>query len=443
MNLHGAIRFGSVTSSSLPLILELASCLLHRPLGLTDVALNCPAGVSVNFATATQDPVTVTYGVAGSATTATANTTAFNYTVKTYTSPFLHSVNLCDLKPATEYKYTVGDFSASFVSPPATSADPTVIGLVGDTDLDPDSFNEMIQPVQNLTTQAIVIVGDYSYANGNHKIWDDWYNLQQPVFSKLPNVGINGNHETIVSSTGWDSEKYLGYLSRAATPITKANRDALRTYYSLNFGLVHLVFLDDYVGNTLTVGSDAWLAERQAQLDWFVADLDKVDRSKTPYVTVFKHNPFYNMYTDHTCQCADKIFEIPDKEACWRGNYTKATNEPQCGLQAKLEDAYAKYKVDVVFSGHVHGYERSEYIYQYKVNKEKGSIYVTTGAGGRGHAGTRIANVPSWNVYAEPAKFGASRIIATREKMQVYWFMVENATQPADYFEVRARRDAC
>ncbi|CAK4634386.1 unnamed protein product, partial [Aphanomyces euteiches] len=245
-------------------------------LGLTNVALNCPAGVSVNFATATQDPVTVTYGVAGSATTATANTTAFNYTVKTYTSPFLHSVNLCDLKPATEYKYTVGDFSASFVSPPAASADPTVIGLVGDADLDPDSFNEMIQPVQNLTTQAIVIVGDYSYANGNHKIWDDWYNLQQPVFSKLPNVGINGNHETIPCG------------------------DALRTYYSLNFGLVHLVFLDDYVGNTLTVGSDAWLAERQAQLDWFVADLDKVDRSKTPYVTVFKHNPFYNMYTDHT-----------------------------------------------------------------------------------------------------------------------------------------------
>ncbi|KAF0696718.1 Aste57867_12545 [Aphanomyces stellatus] len=194
--------------------------------------------------------------------------------------------------PATTYSYSMGAFSSSFVSPPGASANPTVLGVVGDADLESGAFEQFLGPVQNgLATQAIVIVGDCSYANGNHQIWDQWFNLQQPIFSKIPNVGINGNHEVIRSSRGFCTENCVGYLRRAATPISKASADALRTYYSINVGLVHLVFQDDYMGSSEAIGSDAWLNEGETMLSWFKQDLSRVNRQVTPYVVVVKHNP--------------------------------------------------------------------------------------------------------------------------------------------------------
>ncbi|KAF0708883.1 hypothetical protein As57867_006161, partial [Aphanomyces stellatus] len=82
-------------------------------LGLTNAAINCPAGVSVNFASSSQAPITVSY-TAPNGSTKTATTTASNYKVKSYTSPYLHTVNLCNLTPAAKYSYSAGDFSSSF-----------------------------------------------------------------------------------------------------------------------------------------------------------------------------------------------------------------------------------------------------------------------------------------------------------------------------------------
>ncbi|ETV76710.1 hypothetical protein H257_09185 [Aphanomyces astaci] len=417
-------------------------------LALTNRAIECAHGVSVNFASDSQDPFTVTFnsteGNQKKVDTVSSKYSVTN-TASIYTSPFLHSANLCNLNAATTYSYNVGGlFSSTFVSPPGSSATPTVIGLVGDADLEEGSFANLQQPVQNLTTQAILIVGDYSYANGNHKKWDKWYDLQQPIFSKMAQAGVNGNHEVIQGSKGYAKEYYLGYLNRAATPITPDNAKNFRTYYSINFGLVHLVFLDDYVGARFRIGSTEWRGERQAQVDWLTTDLAQVDRTSTPYVVVLKHNPYYNTYSDHQCQCSPTIYAIDNKEACWNGIYTVATakREPQCGLQAKLEDIYAANKVDVVFSGHVHGYERSDYVYQNKVNKDVGSVYITTGAGGRGHAHTQVLNVPSWHVYNNPSEFGASRLIATREKMQVLWHTNTDTTKAADAVDIYPRLNA-
>ncbi len=166
-------------------------------LALTNQALDCGHGVSVSFASDTQAPFKVSYGTAN-AILNTVSTTSSSYTVATYTSPFLHSVKLCGLTPATKYSYNVDDlFSSSFVSPPGPTDGATVIGFVGDIDLKVDSTHQLLTPVQNLATQALVIVGGYSYADGNHKKWDQWFQLQQPIFSKLPIAGINGNHEVV------------------------------------------------------------------------------------------------------------------------------------------------------------------------------------------------------------------------------------------------------
>ncbi|OQR82238.1 hypothetical protein ACHHYP_16340, partial [Achlya hypogyna] len=219
-------------------------------------------------------------------------------------------------------------------------------------------------------------------------------------------------------------------------PISEDSKAALRTYYSIEIGLVHVTFLDDYVGSAHKVGGNTWLRERDLQLEWLKADLQSVNRAKTPYVIIIKHNPFYNSFDDHQCKCGSKPFQTDDIESCWRGDYSKAKSEPHCGLQAKFEDVYVANKVNIVFAGHTHGYERTQPIYKNKVDSTKGVVYVTTGAGGRGHAGSRISKVPNWSAFAEGDVYGASRIIATRKQMQVLWFGNDDLKKPIDSFTI-------
>ncbi|KAG9411814.1 hypothetical protein AC1031_017443 [Aphanomyces cochlioides] len=312
------------------------------------------------------------------------------------------------MPPTAQFSYEIGSFESSFVTPPQ-SPDTTVLGVVGDIAMVTDALDNLMTLYQGFNTHACVLVGDFAYANGNHTIWDQWYTLLEPYLSRVPSVGINGNHETDDAAN-------------------------LRTYYSIDIGLIHCVFLDDQVGSSFKAGSPAWLAERQAMADWFTVDLDRVDRQETPYLVVFKHNPFYNTFDDHQCQCSPTVFEILDKEACWEGEYVYATTEeePACGLQAKLEDICAHFKVDVVMSGHVHGYERTDYIYQNKVNYERGSVYVTTGSGGRSHIVNNLTGDFSWSLFKEGLAFGATRIIATPSNLQLLWFANDDLTTPRD-----------
>lgn len=69
------------------------------------------------------------------------------------------------------------------------------------------------------------------------------------------------------------------------------------------------------------------------QYIWLKAELAKVDRTKTPWLIVLLHTPWYNTYDYHYLE----------------GETMRVVFEPW----------FVKYKVDVVFAGHVHAYERS------------------------------------------------------------------------------------
>lgn len=428
-------------------------------LGLSSANVNCANGISVSFASDVAAPFTVTATAVG-ATSKTAQSSAITYSVDepeykySYTSPSLHTALLCDLASNQKYSYSIGsEYASSFVTPPHAGADDveTIIGVVGDpgdTTYSETTLSELGKPFEGKTVQAIFVAGDYSYANGEQRQWDNWFDEQMNLTSYIPFTGINGNHETITNAGHLSvapfpadrtlrAENYLGYLSRVYTPITPAARAALKTWYSLDIGLVHSVFLDDYTGSNGTdmsvVGSARWLAYREEQLAWLKADLASVDRTVTPWVIVFKHNPYYNTWGNHQCQCSSTIFEIADADAenCWKGVYKSGTPhyEPHCGLQAKLEDVYVQYKVNLVMAGHVHAYERTHKIYKNKVDTAKGVYYVTTGGAGNyeGHAGPRLNSslTPSWSLAANNVTFGGSRVIATRKSLRTVWFANE------------------
>ncbi|KDO25712.1 hypothetical protein SPRG_09011 [Saprolegnia parasitica CBS 223.65] len=448
------------------LLLLASSALALRPasqvhLALTNDAQSCGNGVAISFASATPEPYHVHYAPIGSIETWVVSTRpSSSYSVAHgryhYASPHLHTAYLCQLLPNTQYTYRIhgGDKNSSFYTPPLVGDDtPTVLSVVGDpgdTTESSATLEMLAAPVRGLHPHALLVAGDYAYANGQHEIWDRWFQLQEGVFRSMPTLGIPGNHETVVGSghaaprpLAWDmlGENYLGYLQRVVTPLTPESVAAKRTYYSFDVGLVHLVFLDDYVGSVgsamNSVGTPDWLSARTRQLTWLANDLGRVDRKKTPWVVVIKHNPYYNTWKDHQCQCSHARFEISDPDACWRGAYVQGHPmfEPHCGLQAKLEPLYAQFGVDVVLAGHVHGYERTAPIYQNKIDAVKGTVYVTTGAGGNyeGHAGPRLPGpLPPWSLAVNNQVYGASKLIATRTSLEILWFTNKDHASPHD-----------
>lgn len=69
------------------------------------------------------------------------------------------------------------------------------------------------------------------------------------------------------------------------------------------------------------------------QYKWLLAALRRVDRNVTPWLIVLMHTPLYNSNSDHYYE-----------------------GEP---MRVIFEQFLVEYKVDVVFAGHVHAYERT------------------------------------------------------------------------------------
>ncbi|XP_022138734.1 purple acid phosphatase 15 isoform X2 [Momordica charantia] len=293
--------------------------------------------------------------------------------LKNYTSGIIHHVRLTGLEPDTLYQYQCGDpsvaeetsdvyyFSTMPVSGPKSY--PNRIAVVGDLGLTYNTTSTVDHILSN-HPDLVLLVGDVSYANlyltngtGSdcyscsfpetpiHETyqprWDYWGRYMQPLVSKVPLMVVEGNHEIELQA---GNQTFAAYSSRFAFPSEESN-SCSTFYYSFNAGGIHFIMLGAYISYDRTGDQYKWLEQ----------DLAKVDRKVTPWLVATWHSPWYSTYTAHY-------------------------REAEC-MRVAMEDLLYKYKVDIVFNGHVHAYERSNRVYNYTLDP-CGPVYITVGDGG-------------------------------------------------------------
>merc|ERR1712146_427268 len=151
--------------------------------------------------------------------------------------------------------------------------------------------------------------------------------------------------------------------------------DSGNLYYSFNIGPAHYIMLNSYMDFNHSDPQYMWLEE----------DLRKVDRTVTPWVVCNMHAPWYNSDVHHH----DEYEET--------------------AMRASMEDLLHQYRVDFVFSGHVHAYERMYPTYNNKTDPT-GTTYINIGDGGnREGPAEGYFPQPEWSAYREPV-FGHGRL---------------------------------
>lgn len=290
-----------------------------------------------------------------------------------YTSGIIHHVLIDGLEPETKYYYRCGDSSVpamseeiSFETLPLPSKDsyPHRIAFVGDLGLTSNTTTTIDHLMDN-DPSLVVIVGDLTYANQYRTTggkgascfscsfpdapiretyqprWDAWGRFMEPLTSKIPTMVIEGNHEIEPQASG---VTFKSYSERFAVPATESGSNS-NFYYSFDAGGVHFVMLGAYVDYNQTGAQYAWLKE----------DLSKVDRAVTPWLVATMHPPWYNSYSSHY-------------------------QEFEC-MRQEMEELLYQHRVDIIFAGHVHAYERMNRIYNYTLDP-CGAVYITIGDGG-------------------------------------------------------------
>lgn len=170
---------------------------------------------------------------------------------------------------------------------------------------------------------VLLLPGDLSYADTYQPLWDSFGRLVEPLASQRPWMVTQGNHEVekvfVVHKTPFTS-----FNSRWRMPYDESGSTS-NLYYSFDVaGAVHVIMLGSYTD--FDQGSD--------QYKWLQRDLSGIDRKKTPWVVVLLHAPWYNTNEAHQREIES------------------------VGMKAAMEGLLYGARVDVVFTGHVHAYER-------------------------------------------------------------------------------------
>lgn len=221
------------------------------------------------------------------------------------------------------------------------------------------------------------------------KILNAFYNEMAKITSAKPYMVGPGNHEANCDNGGTSDKahnisydvsicmpgqtNFTGYRNHFRMPSSESG-GLENFWYSWDNGMAHFIQLDtetdlghgfiapDEPNGSEGENSGPFASYMNQQSDWLRKDLESVDRTKTPWVIVAGHRPWYISASNDSGTICTECKDV-------------------------FEPLFLQHSVDLVLSGHVHAYERIAPIYNYQVdpaglNNPKFPWYITNGAAG-------------------------------------------------------------
>ncbi|KAL5060231.1 hypothetical protein RYX36_031835 [Vicia faba] len=299
----------------------------------------------ISWITESPTPTKVEYNEFLSKNTVSATGNTSSYRDGFYKSGEIHNVVIGPLKPNTVYHYRLGESTNTTynfkTTPDRFPIKFAIVGDLGQTEWTVSTLNH----IANSSYEMLLLPGDLSYADFIQNLWDSFGRLVAPLASQRPWMVTQGNHEIeripIVHKT-----PFTAYNARWKMPFEESGSTS-NLYYSFDVSGVHVIML----------GSYAEFHHNSSQYKWLQGDLLKINRGKTPWVVALIHAPWYNTNKAH--QGEDESVD----------------------MKASMEDLLYHARVDVVFAGHVHAYERFTRVYKDK-SDNCGPVHITIGDGG-------------------------------------------------------------
>ncbi|XP_044472246.1 bifunctional purple acid phosphatase 26-like [Mangifera indica] len=362
--------------------------------------------VIVSWVTADEPgPSKVQYGTSENKYDFSAEGTMTNYTFYKYKSGYIHHCLIDGLEYDTKYYYKIvsGDASRAFWFQTPTKIDPDAsykFGIIGDLGQTYNSLSTFKHYLQS-EGQTVLFAGDLSYAdryqyNDVGIRWDSWGRFIEQSAAYQPWIWSAGNHEIEYMPEMGETIPFKSYLHRYPTPYL-ASKSSNPLWYAIRRASSHIIVLSSY----------SPFVKYTPQWRWLKNELKRVDREKTPWLIVLMHVPIYNSNEAHFMEGES--------------------------MRAVFESWFTRYRVDVIFAGHVHAYERSYRISnvhynissgeRYPVADKSAPVYITVGDGGNqeGLAGRFRDPQPDYSAFRE-ASYGHSTLeILNRTHAFYHW----------------------
>ena len=287
----------------------------------------------------------------------------FNHSFADDKKRIVHHVELRNLKPDTEYIFTIGSHSPNrgknyfkFRTLPQSMPSNFRFVTGGDMMHDRKKVDAMNQRAAQLNPWFALLGGDLAYADANKNNvskWDDWLeswmlnSVRKSDGGLIPMIVAIGNHE-VAGGTGKKPKDAKYFYSLFPLP-------AKRSFYVLDVGnFLSLILLD----------SDMTERIEGEQTVWLEKELSQRSSKKVPFVFACYHKPAYG------------------------------TAKPPSGTKDSSKDPLAqkiiknwcplfdKYNVTAVFENDHHTYKRTYPLRNNRIDHKRGVVYMGDGCWG-------------------------------------------------------------
>lgn len=225
---------------------------------------------------------------------------------------------------------------------------PFSFALIGDTQSNPRATGLVTTQMRAQRPNFVLHLGDVVDDGKDKRMWiEDLFRPSQELFGAVPLYPSIGNHEK-------NHPNYYKYFSLP------------NPEYRYRFSWANADFFVLDSNKSMEPGSEqyVWLDEQMG-------------KSKATWKFCYHHHPVYSGDSnDYGDTFAGKQSGLGDPRL------------------RPLAPIYEKHKVDIVFNGHVHLYERTHPIRAGKLDETNGVMYLTSGGGGGGLE--NFTQAPAW-----------------------------------------------